>query len=258
MTPALDRLRKEQAFHDRQAAQRKVTFRAHPELLRVSDDEYLDHASWIRPAFALLGDVAGRRVLDFGCGHGMAAVIFARRGARVTALDLSQGYVSEARCRSEANKVSIQFLQADAENVPLADESFDRIFGNAILHHLDIERAAREVRRLLKPGGWAIFCEPWNGNPLWRWARSSRWLAAKEHTATEAPLLATDLDRLRRVFPDLAFWGHEFLPRTRGLRACDRWLLRCWPQLRAWCRYVVLQLVKQGNTFAPRTTVVSS
>ncbi len=244
MRPELGRLKHERVFHDRQAAQRAATYHERPELLRFSDAGSLNHASWIRPAFAQLGDVAGRRVLDFGCGHGMAAIVLARRGARVSAFDLSQGYLAEARRRADANGVSIQFLQADAEHVPLADEFFDRVFGNAILHHLDIECAAREVRRLLKPGGWAVFCEPWDGNPLWRWARSSPWLAAKDHTATEAPLVAKDLERLRNVFPELDFWGHDFLPKARGFGTCDAWLLRCWPRLRAWCRYVVMRLPK--------------
>ena len=79
----------EQAFHDQQAGQRSATFRADPAALLVSDDAYLDHEPWIRPAFARLGDVSGLDVLDYGCGHGIAAVVLARRGARVTAFDLS-------------------------------------------------------------------------------------------------------------------------------------------------------------------------
>src|SRR5262245_62624571 len=70
----------EQAFHDKQADQRSATFRADPAALLVSDDAYLDHESWIGPAFARLGDVVGLDVLDYGCGHGMAAVVLARRG----------------------------------------------------------------------------------------------------------------------------------------------------------------------------------
>src|SRR5262245_19609085 len=89
----------EQAFHDKQAGQRSATFRADPAALRFSDDPYLDHESWIRPALARLGDVSGLDVLDYGCGHGMAAVVLARRGARVTAFDLSARYVAEAAGR---------------------------------------------------------------------------------------------------------------------------------------------------------------
>jgi len=54
-------------------------------------------------------------VLDYGCGHGMAAVVLARRGARVTAFDLSARYVAEAAARARANGVNVGFLQADGE-----------------------------------------------------------------------------------------------------------------------------------------------
>ena len=58
--------------------------------------------AWIAPAFDQLGDVRGKRILDLGCGHGMASVVLARRGAVVTACDLSLGYVREARARAGA------------------------------------------------------------------------------------------------------------------------------------------------------------
>ena len=108
-----DRLSSEQAFHDRQAEGRAPRFRR-PDDLRFDDDDYLDHETWVRPAFDRLGPVAGLPVLDYGCGHGMAAVVLARRGALVTAFDLSHGYLAEARRRARANGVGIDLVQADA------------------------------------------------------------------------------------------------------------------------------------------------
>ena len=118
---ATDRLREEQVFHDRQARARAAWFGRHPESLRFDDDTYLDHETWIRPGFAQLGDVAGLPVLDFGCGHGMAAVVLARRGAHVTAFDLSHGYLDEARQRARANEVVISFVKADGEIAKFED-----------------------------------------------------------------------------------------------------------------------------------------
>src|SRR5262249_8081677 len=151
----------EKAFHDRQAEQRAVFHRHYPERLIVWENHYLDHEPWIRPALAKLGDLRGRRVLDFGCGHGMAAVIMSQRGARVTAFDLSGGYVREAGACALANGVAVDLIQANGECLPFADNSFDCIWGNAVLHHLDIDRAGRELVRVLKPRGLAVFCEPW-------------------------------------------------------------------------------------------------
>src|SRR2546423_1303681 len=82
-----------------QAAQRARALR--PRDYIFADETYLNHESWIAPAFDLLGDVDGKRVLDLGCGHGMASVVLARRGARVVACDLSLGYVREAHTRAD-------------------------------------------------------------------------------------------------------------------------------------------------------------
>src|SRR5262249_49636611 len=77
----------------------------------------------------------------------MAAVVLARRGARVTAFDLSARYVAEAAARTRANGVSVTFLQADGYRLPFADGNFDRVWGNAVLHHLHLDAPARQPRR---------------------------------------------------------------------------------------------------------------
>src|SRR5919201_6009687 len=112
-----DRRASEQLFHDRQAADRAGTFRAGRAELRFDDDSYLDHETWIRPALAKLGDLRGKRALDYGCGHGMAAVVMARAGAAVSAFDLSPGYVAEARERAVANGVRVECVVADGEKL---------------------------------------------------------------------------------------------------------------------------------------------
>ena len=188
-----DRLDYEIAFHDRQAGQRAVTFLNRPHHFQFVDEAYLDHETWIRPAMDQLGDLQGLRVLDFGCGHGMAAVVLARRGARVTAFDLSWGYLSEARQRARANEVDINFVQANGECLPFADGAFDRVWGNAVLHHLNLQTAGPELFRILTPGGIAVFAEPWGGNPVLNWARHRLPYPGKERTPDERP---TRLERL--------------------------------------------------------------
>src|SRR5687768_10241763 len=121
---AMDRLEAEQHFHDRQATGRADYFRAHQDRLVFEDDAYLDHETWIRPAFEQLGNVRGKDILDYGCGHGMASIVLARRGARVSAFDLSPGYLAEAKQRADANSVRVQFECADAEHLPYAEQSF--------------------------------------------------------------------------------------------------------------------------------------
>lgn len=250
-----DRLRREAAFHDQQARERALTFARHPERLRFADDDYLDHETWIRPALDTLGDVRGRRVLDLGCGHGMAAVVLARRGAHVIGCDLSAGYLREARDRANANQSDVYWVKADAQRLPFPDRSFDAVWGNAVLHHLDMATAAAELRRILRPDGRAVFCEPWGGNPLVRFARRHLPYAGKERTVDEAPLRQVDVAILRRIFPSLMVTGHQLLGMARRLaptgrvvrrlEAWDRRLLARFPSLMRFCRYVVLVMRKE-------------
>jgi SAM-dependent methyltransferase len=248
----MERLSAEWAFHDRQAFKRAEDFACRPDAYCFADDAYLDHETWIRPAIHQLGELAGRRVLDYGCGHGMAAVVLARRGARVTAFDLSHGYLDEARQRARANQVCVSFVQADGERLPFADATFDRVWGNAILHHLDLDRAGRELARVLRPGGVAVFCEPWGENPLLHWARRRLPYAGKERTPDEQPLRTAQVRLLKKVFSRVEIRGYQLLSMTRrvlrpgrliaGLDWFDAVLLKRWPALERYCRYVVLTL----------------
>jgi SAM-dependent methyltransferase len=249
--PATDRLRREQQFHNRQARARAITFAAQPDRLRFRDAEYLDHETWVRPAFARLGDVRDQPILDLGCGHGMAAVVLARRGAVVTACDLSAGYVAEARARSQTNEADVRCVQADGHCLPFATATFAAVWGHAVLHHLDISIAARELWRVLRPGGVAVLCEPWGGNPLARLAR--RWLpySGKGHTPDEEPLGPRHVRRLADVFDRVEIEGFQLLaalrralPLRSALDRIDGGLLRLFPALRRFGRYVVVTLRK--------------
>jgi SAM-dependent methyltransferase len=249
---ATDRQSSERVFHDQQARQRAATFVRRPQELYFDDDFYLDHETWIRPAFEQLGELRGLSVLDYGCGHAMAAVVLARRGARLTAFDLSLGYLDEARRRARANGVWIHFVQANGERLPFADDSFDRVWGNAILHHVNLQIAGRELFRVLKPGGVAVFCEPWGENPLLSWARHGLHYPGKARTPDERPLRGQHVRLLRRIFPRVEWSGHQFLAMARRvlrggqvidyLDRCDMMLLAKVPALQRYCRYVVLTL----------------
>lgn len=250
MPTTLDRLVTERQFHNEQAAERAETYLAGRADLRFADDDYLDHETWVRPAFASLGDLRGKAALDYGCGHGMASIVLARRGAIVTGFDLSPGYVGEAERRAVANGVNARFIPADAEQLPFPSDSFDVVWGNAVLHHLDLARAGIELRRVMRHGGVGVFCEPWGGNPLLTFAR--RWLPypGKDRTPDEQPLRPYDLKPLRECFPGLRVEGYQLLSMVRRvcpnsrlmtyLTAVDSVLLAKVPLLGMWCRYVVL------------------
>ncbi len=247
---ASDRLLEEIRFHDQQAHERAERLREAD--LAFSNETYLEHESWIRPAIEKLGEIRNCDLLDLGCGHAMAAIVFARVGARVTALDLSSGYLAEAQRRAHRNGVKLELVQADAERLPFTNASFDRIWGNAILHHLHLDTVAHEIHRVLRPGGVAVFAEPWGENPLLEWARQRLPYPGKSRTRDERPLRASQLDTLREHFPRLQVQGYQLLsmagrvlgqgPLVRALAWCDDRLLRQVPTLHRWCRYVVLTL----------------
>jgi SAM-dependent methyltransferase len=248
------RMEAEREFHDRQAADRAESFRTGRADLVFTDEAFLDHETWVRPAFAKLGELRGKHALDYGCGHGMAAVVLARAGASVSAFDLSPGYIAEAQQRAVANRARVEFVVADGEALPFPDSSFDVVWGNAILHHLDLAKAGRALRRVMKPGGVAVFCEPWGGNPLLAFARRRLPYPGKSRTPDEQPLRNRDLAPLRVLFPTLQVEGFQLVGMLRRVwhnrRFCklcdgiDHRLLRLLPPLRNWCRYAVITLRK--------------
>jgi ubiquinone/menaquinone biosynthesis C-methylase UbiE len=97
----------------------------------------------------------GKSVLEIGCGSGAASVLFARAGARVAAIDLTQVAVDMTTTHTEGLGVTVERM--DAEQLAFPDESFDYVFSWGVLHHsAKPEKAFAEVARVLKPGGSAL------------------------------------------------------------------------------------------------------
>ena len=141
------------------------------------------------------GSLSGKRILDLGCGMGDAAVFFALRGATVCAVDVSPGMVDVttrlARWHEVADRVVATVMPA--EDLRYEDESFDLVYGNGVLHHVDFLTAGREAHRVLRPGGRAAFIEPLTYNPI-IWAY--RTMARRVRSTDERPLSARDIRRL--------------------------------------------------------------
>jgi ubiquinone/menaquinone biosynthesis C-methylase UbiE len=103
-----------------------------------------------------LGEVRGLEVLDLGCGTGRHALWLAAAGARVTAVDFSEGMLNEARRKPGAS--GVRFLVHDLHQpLPFAAAAFDRIVSGLVLEHLsDLGAVFAEARRVLRPGGGAV------------------------------------------------------------------------------------------------------
>lgn len=155
-------------------------------------------------AFHLIGNVHGKTVLDYGCGNGENSLPLVTRGARVIGLDVSEDLLELARQRLTLHGVRDRavFTAASAHDIPLPDSSVDAVMGIAILHHLDLALAAREVRRVLKPGGVAIFQEPVRNSRVLRMLRAAIPYRSEEVSDYERPLTDEELRSFASGFRD--------------------------------------------------------
>ena len=156
--------------------------------------------------FHILGDLTGKTVLDVGCGDGTNAVTLAKLGAHVTGIDISPKSIATAQERARINGLSnrIRLICAPLEVVELAPDSFDIVWGDAILHHLipELDAVLERLTACAKPGGLVIFSEPVNFN---RTLRRIRFMVPVriEATPDERPLEAAEVRVIQRRLPDL-------------------------------------------------------
>jgi ubiquinone/menaquinone biosynthesis C-methylase UbiE len=97
---------------------------------------------------------AGARVLDVAAGNGNATLAAARRWCEVTSTDYVPALLESGRARAQADGYTVQFQEADAENLPFADASFDVVVSTfGVMFTPNQERAAAELARVCRPGG---------------------------------------------------------------------------------------------------------
>lgn len=220
----------EEEFHDQKAqhgAAPSARTDFYPEWMGDEHMQILLHAA---------GPLAGKRVLDFGCGMGETSRVYAERGAaRVEGFDISGENIRIATKNAERDKMDdrVFFRRLAAEDIDYPDGAFDVVIGKAILHHTDLEKTAAQLNRVLSPGGVACFLEPLAHNPF---LNCFRRLTPGRRTPTEKPLGLKDLEIFRRYFVvtyqglylfTLVAHGLLFVTGSRKLFARSRAILRC-------------------------------
>jgi len=107
----------------------------------------------------LTGDVRGKHVLEIGCGGGQCSIAFAKRGAVVTGIDLSDKQIEFARRLAKQEGVEAEFLQGNVEDLSaIRDESQDLVFSAYALQFVEhMDRCFAEVARVLRHEGLFIF-----------------------------------------------------------------------------------------------------
>ncbi len=254
----------------------------HNQLARGIDiDELIVRETFESPTaienrFALqsMGDLKGKKILDLGCGAGEAAVYLALRGADVCACDVSEEFLAVAGRLAGKFGVSIKLSAASTGALPYPGEMFDYVFGNGVLHHVELSSTAIEVQRVLKPGGKAFFIEPLPYNPA---IHVYRAMATKVRSADERPLSFKQLKEFGSVFSvfrhrefwlfslliffqfffvrrwhpsEVRYWkrvievGNEYREPFLKLQAIDDFCLKYLPFLRYLCWNTVVEVVK--------------
>jgi ubiquinone/menaquinone biosynthesis C-methylase UbiE len=208
------------------------------------------------PIAEFLGPLAGKRVIEYGCGTGQLSVLLARSGAQVEAFDISPESIAVSRRRAELNGVqdAITFRVAAAERLPYEDAVFDIAVGKAVLHHLEADLAQPELLRVLKPAGRGAFAEPLGTNPLITFSRAYIPYPGKHPRGADRPLTYKDIHDWSADFSEFSHQETQLfsmLERVLGsntqlstLRRMDAFLLSRFPSLRPLCRYVRLLMVK--------------
>lgn len=233
-----DRLRREKDFHNKTfSSDSRKAVKKYYMSANISKEFYKS---------MLLEGIKAKKVLEYGCGPGSSAFDIARAGGEVNAIDISD--VAIKQTLEKANNYSLQISASvmDAENLSFSNDSFDLVCGSGILHHLNLNRSYREIQRVLKKNGKAIFFEPLGHNPI---INLYRYLTPKMRTDDEHPLLMSDLKLAENYFGDVSInyfnftsiIGAFFPPIVPFLNHLDELLFKKLPYLRKYAWIVVIE-----------------
>jgi SAM-dependent methyltransferase len=230
----------------------------------VSERADMERLAWC-------GDLVGKDVLDVGCGSGQWAAILARAGARVRAIDISPGMVDATKRRAEllglGDRIRAEVMSAMSMDFP--DASFDVVHGQDVIHHVQPEKIGAEIRRILRPGGRAVFRESSGLNPVLLFARDQlcgRFGIEKGSTQDEYPLTPSRLraftanfataevsfpEFLAFRFIDVKILKHRWQRLSTLCGALDECCYRVGP-LRRLSYRILIRCVKSEADYAPR------
>jgi SAM-dependent methyltransferase len=171
-----------------------------------------------------LEPLEGATALEIGCGAGVLSAWLAKRGARLTAVDISPLSISRAKEVAAALGYDIDFVNDGFPSAELDGRAFDRVAGRYVLHHLDLRLAVPALAARLAPGGIAAFVETMATNPILRASRklAGRFGIQRFGTDDEQPLGRRDLARLSESIGPL----RVVVAQMRFFRIFDRQVLR--------------------------------
>lgn len=149
--------------------------------------------------------VAGQNLLDIGCGPRWLTVMYAKHGARVTAIDLTEHALELTRTALIANGVDAKLQTANAERLPFPEEAFDFVVSSGVLHHTpDVFRAIREAHRVIRRGGTGLITLYRLGilyhRLVFPFVRSVMRLTKKTHRGADLAVTASSVEDFVRQY----------------------------------------------------------
>jgi ubiquinone/menaquinone biosynthesis C-methylase UbiE len=197
------RFKREALFHDNWAMSENID--------EVIISGFFENITSLENKFILsrIGSLKDKKVLDIGCGLGESSVYFAKKGAKVTAVDISSEMINNAKEMARRENAVVNFIALPIEDLSLELESFDIVYCANLIHHLSIESLPKfieKVHSFLKKGGWFYSWDPLVYNPV---IKIYRRLAKEVRSADEAPLNFKILKLFRKKFTKVyhkEFW----------------------------------------------------
>ncbi len=189
-----NRILREQQFHD-------TRFGNDDEMRRPLEKYYtLMRRPQRRYEEIVLRYGKSKQLLDYGCSTGEASVFWAQHGALTTGIDISGEAIRIAEDSARSLGLDIRLSVMNAEKTQFDDGTFDVVAGTGILHHLDIDSAYREIARVLRDDGHAVFIEPLGHNPF---INLYRKLTPSMRSEDEHPLRSSDLAAAKKYFGEI-------------------------------------------------------
>jgi len=242
-------LQREKDFHDErylsESENRKTTDKYY-RLKKDFDQRFLDLVS---------EHAKNKKVLEIGCGPSINMPHWVDRAQECHGIDISKVAIDQAWKRLGRHYDNVHLKEMNAETMDYEDNFFDLVCGKGIIHHLNPPSAFREIARVLKPEGLAVFIEPLGHNPFINFYRR---LTPDMRSRDENPLLMSDIQVASQYFENVMVdYQHitsilsAFIPESRlhkisysFLNSVDKLIMTGLPFTKKYCWMALIRLHK--------------
>lgn len=174
---------------------------------RGSYDDAFASINILKPIYTFFKDIGKAvNILDYGCGNGWTALLLATKVQKVYAFDISMGQIRVLQKYVKENRFSnIFYSVADGSHIPFPDDSFQYIFGNAILHHIPLHQCLPEIARVLTPSGRAAFCEPFGKNQIIKLMSLNKCHQSEKDLRSDSKIGYSHMATFKKYFSSVEF-----------------------------------------------------